>query len=232
VVVELRRWSGQQSSIAEGGEIFGGIEAEGGQIAERSSRGFSPGCAEGLSSIFDEKQIVAFGEGGEGVPVGALAVEVDGQDGFDLRRGRGVLMGGDAGFDRFGGEVEGDGVDVGQKGLGSAAEDGADGGEEAEGGSDNGIAGADVGGGEGQPEGVGSAGAADGVGHVAGLGGGTLEGVYGRAEDELLGGADLLDGGENFVANGGILPGEVEHGDGLKRFRRHLLMVNRERKRS
>jgi hypothetical protein len=28
------------------------------------------------------------------------------------------------------------------------------------------------------------------------------------------------------------LPGEVEHGDGLKRFRRHLLMVNRERKRS
>ena len=43
-------------------------------------------------------------EGGEGVHVGALAVEVDGEDGFDGRAGVGV----EDGFDGGGGEVEGE----------------------------------------------------------------------------------------------------------------------------
>jgi hypothetical protein len=33
--------------------------------------------------------------------------------------------------------------------------------------------------------------------------------------------ADLLDCGENLLADGGVLPGEVEHGDGLRGFGWH-----------
>ena len=74
-------------------------------------------------------------EGGEGVPIGALAVEVNGEDGFDGAARRGVQDG----FDGGGREVEGGRVDVGEEDAGAAAEDGADGGEEAEGRGDNGV---------------------------------------------------------------------------------------------
>ena len=95
------------------------------------------------------------------------------------------------------------GVDVGEEGLGSAAEDGADGGEEAERSGDDGVCEgrvprrADSGGGEGEPEGVGSAGAADGVGGGAGGGGGVLEAGDLGAEDEMLGVADGFDGSDS-----------------------------------
>jgi len=156
---------------------------------------------------------------GEGVHVGALAVEVDGENGFD-----GFAVEFQGLFDAGWGEVEGEGVDVGEDGAGSGAEDGAGGGEEAEGGGEDGVllmaagglgAVADSGGGESKPEGVGAAGAADGVGRGAGEGGGALEGFDLGAEDEALRGADLSDGLHDLFSDGGELAGEVEKGDGL-----------------
>ena len=74
---------GEQAGIAKGAEVFGGVEAEGGEVAERSGWSAVPGGSEGLGGVFDEEQVVALLQGGEGVPVGALAVEMDGEDGFD-----------------------------------------------------------------------------------------------------------------------------------------------------
>ncbi len=48
-----------------------------------------PGGAEGLGGVFDEEQAgIVLLEGGEGVQVGALAVEVDGEDGLADSLGR------------------------------------------------------------------------------------------------------------------------------------------------
>jgi hypothetical protein len=117
-------------------------------------------------------------EGGEGVPVGALAVEVDGQDGFDVAAGGGAEEFGDGGFGR---EVEGAGVDVGEEGRAPARRMALAEAKKLKGVvmtasvipvsardsfAGSGRPGADAGGGEGQPEGVGAAGASDGVGEA------------------------------------------------------------------
>ena len=72
---------GDEACVAEGGEVFGGVEAEGGGVAERAYGAIVPRGAEGLGGVFDELEIVGFGEGGEGVHVRALAVEMDRHDG-------------------------------------------------------------------------------------------------------------------------------------------------------
>ena len=160
------------------------------------------------------------------------AVEVDGGDGG---KGRGGGVAGDL-ADGVWGEIEGEGVDIGEDGAGAGAEDRAGGSEEAEGRRDDGaawlcLAGgvADACGGQREPEGVGSAGAADGVGDMAGLGGGGFKGGDLGAEDEALRGADGLDGGHELVAQLGKLSREVEHRHGLRGSfggnRGHLCMV-------
>ena len=190
VVVDCGRSSGDEAGVAHGAEIFCGVEAERGGVAERSGGSVIPGCSEGLGSVFDEEDVVVLFQGRECVPVGALAVEMDWEDGFDVSAGGGLQ---DL-FDCGGGEVEGGGVDVGEEGRGAATENGADGGEEAERSGDDGVAGADVGGGEGKPDGVGAAGATDGVRCGAGDGGGLLEAGDLGAEDEVLRGTDGFDG--------------------------------------
>ncbi len=84
MVVDCGGGGGDEAGVSEGAEIFRGVEAEGGGVAEGSGGRAVPGGSEGLGGVFDEEEVVALLEGGEGVPVGALAVEVDGQDGLDL----------------------------------------------------------------------------------------------------------------------------------------------------
>ncbi len=155
----------------------------------------------------------------EGIHVRALAVEVDGHDGSDWRRGAGVLL--DCRLDGFWREVVGEGVDVGEQRLCPAAKDGADGGEEAEGRGDDGVPGPDSGAGHGKPEGVCAAGATDRVGDTAGAGGGCLEAADLGTEDELLRVADGLDGGEDLAANLRELPGQIKHHNRLPGLLRH-----------
>ena len=158
---------------------------------------------------------------GEGVHVGTLAIEVDGEDGFDPGFFMRLFMGMKGFFSGRCGEIEGDGVDIGQQGLRAATEDGADAGEEAEGCGDDGIAGADVGCGQGEPDGVCTAGAADGVGYGAGLSGGLFEAGDLGAEDESLRGADRLDGIEKFLSDDSKLTGKIKHLNGLRIVYKH-----------
>ena len=134
-LVDVCREGGDEACVSEGAEVFGGVEGEGCGVAEGSGGGSVPGGSEGLGCVFDEEEVEAVLEGVECVEVGALAVEVDGEDGADV-----VVAGvAEEGFSGGGGEIEGGGVDVDEEGAGSAAEDGADGGEEAEGCGDGGV---------------------------------------------------------------------------------------------
>ncbi len=75
---------GDEAGVAEGGEVLGGVEAEGGGVAEGAGGDGVPGGAEGLGGVLDEQEAgVLELEGDEGVEVGALAEEVDGEDGVD-----------------------------------------------------------------------------------------------------------------------------------------------------
>ena len=168
--------------VSGGAQVLGGIKAEGRGIAQSACFYAIPLRAPGLGGVFNELDAVAFAEMPEGRPVGTLAVEVNGQDGFDIRS----LWRVEDGFYLRRIEVEGGGFNVGQERLCSGAEDGADRGEEAEGRSDDRLTGINTRGGESEPERVRAGGAADGVGHVEPLGGGALEGRHRLAEDELL----------------------------------------------
>ena len=115
--VDLSVRGGDEARVAEGGEVFCGVEAEGGGVAEGAGgtgwlAGRGPLAPEGLGGVFNEEQsgVVAL-EGGEGIPVGALAVEVDGQHGSDVLAGVAAQDFGD----RLRREVEGAGIDVGEE---------------------------------------------------------------------------------------------------------------------
>jgi hypothetical protein len=105
----------------------------------------------------------------EGVEVGALAVEVDGQDGLDVVPNPEAEEFGDS----VRGEVEGPGVDIREERPGAGAQDATGTGEEAERSGNDRIRLAGVpggggavaysSGGEGEPEGVCAAGASDAV---------------------------------------------------------------------
>ena len=82
VVVDCGGGGGDEAGVSHGAEIFCGVEAEGGGVAEGSGGDVVPGGSEGLGGVLDEYEVVVLLEGGEGVPVGALAVEMDGEDGF------------------------------------------------------------------------------------------------------------------------------------------------------
>jgi len=185
-----------------------------GGAAERAGTAPAPGGAEGLRGVFHDDQLALLRDLRERVHVGALPVEVDGQDGLEP----GGEIAGEPVLEALGREVQGLGVDVDEDSASAGADDGADGGEEAEGRGEDFVAGADAAGGEREPDGVGAGGAADAGGRAGELRGALLEGFQLRAEDELLGFADAVDGGANFVADAGVLPGQVQQRD---RARRH-----------
>ena len=129
---------GDQAAIAGSAEIFGRKETEAAKIAEGSGEAAVVARADGLRGVFHDKKIFGFGDGEDGSEIGGKPEEMDGHDGF------GVC--GDGGFDIFGIEIEGDGIDVDEDGLGAELEDGAGGGNEAEGSGDDLVAGTYAGG--------------------------------------------------------------------------------------
>ena len=132
VLVDGGGTGGEEAGIPEGGEIFCGVETEGGGVAETACGERFPNGAEGLCGVLDEEEFRGLClKGGEAVPVCALTVEVDGEDrSYEcFRVGAGSLDGFACGGR---GEIEGEGVDVGEDGACSDAEDGAGRGEEAE----------------------------------------------------------------------------------------------------
>jgi len=203
------------AGIAGGTEVFGGIEAEGGDIAKSSGFDSTPLRAPSLGCVFDEREAALLADTGEGGPVGALTEEVNWQDGAD-----GFSLGSvEGGFDGGGGKVEGCLVDIGECGCGPGAKDGADGGEKAEWGGENGGIGTDSGGGEGEPEGIGTGRAADCVGYPELPGCGLLKCSDLLSQDKLLRLKHMAYGGKQFPMKGLVLAFEVEHRDGCGRGR-------------
>ena len=134
VGVECGGGGGDEACVAHGAEVFGGVKAEGGEIAEGSGGDGVPCGSEGLGGVFDEEEIVLVLESGEGIHIGALAVEVDWEDGFHVVGGGGLEKLGYGG----GAEVEGCGVDIGEEDAGTGAKDGRGRGKKAEGRGDDG----------------------------------------------------------------------------------------------
>lgn len=130
------------AAVAEAAEVFGWEERVAAEVAHAAAGLAVVGCADGLSGVFDDVELVLFGESEDGVHVGALAEEVDWDDGFGAR--------GDFVFGVFDIEVEGDRAGVDEHGSSAGAGDAACGGEEGEGRHEDFIAWADVEGHEGE----------------------------------------------------------------------------------
>ena len=190
------------AGVAEGAQVLGGEEGEAAHVADRAAAAALVLGADGLGAILDDRDMAAPGDLHDGIHVGHLAEEVNGQDGLGARC--------DGRLDFMRVDVEGQGVDVDENGLGVEAVDDAGRGEEREGRGDDFVAGADVQGHEGDEQSVRAGGDADGMGG-AGIGGhGLLEFLDFGAHDEILGVADVVDDGPDLVADGPVLGFEIE----------------------
>ena len=144
-----------EATVAGGTEVFGYVEADSGGDAEVAGVDAVLAGVDYLGGVFEDDEIVFFGDLVDGGHVGELAEEVDGEDRFGF--------GGDGGFDEGGVDVEGGGVDVDHDRDGAEMGDDLDGGDEREGGGDDFVAGLEAGGLHHDAEGVGSAVDGDGV---------------------------------------------------------------------
>ena len=168
-------------------------------------------CSDCLGCVFDNGKVEFRCDGVDLVHVGDLAVEVDGDDGFEaspwsMVRGQDMAeMGGV--------EVEGLWVDVAEDGGCAYVVNNAGGGEEGEAGQDHTIAGTDIEGLQGKQQGICAAGHADGMFHTAIGGCGFFERLNMRPENELCRRYNIENGGIDFVFDGGILAFQVKYRD-------------------
>src|ERR1035438_2898882 len=79
---QLAGIGGDHAGVAGGAQVLGGIKAEGGDVAEAPGFHSVPLGAVGLGGVFDELELALTSDTGKRGPVGWLAVEVDGEDGF------------------------------------------------------------------------------------------------------------------------------------------------------
>src|SRR6185503_10084224 len=76
--------SGEHAGVSGRAEILGGVKAERGSVT-KCSRGFAVRFGTpGLGSVFDQPEAVFGCDPGEGIPVRALPIKVDRQDGFGI----------------------------------------------------------------------------------------------------------------------------------------------------
>ena len=219
MVVDCGGSRGDEARIAHRTEIFRRVEAERRCIPQSARGNAVPRGSKSLSSVFDQQQIVLFLESRECVPVRALTVEMNGQDGLHLR----TSVRAKEFFGRSWAKIEGPRVDISQQRLRSAAQNSADARKKTEGRRDDGVAGADVRSSQRKPDCVRTAGASNSVRYGAGTSGGLLKACDRGAENESLRRAHRLDRIQQFLANTGILAGEIKHLNGLRVAYRHLL---------
>src|ERR1019366_9043594 len=98
--------AGDDHAAFAGGDLLVGVEGEDGDVAKPADGTCAAsgvdGSAEGFAGVFDERKVVALGDGYEDGHVGGNAEGVDGEDGAGTRCD-GLLDGG-------GREIEGDGI--------------------------------------------------------------------------------------------------------------------------
>lgn len=130
---ELFVVGGDGSGVAECAEVFAGVEAVAGGVAERSGAAAVEEASVGLGVVFDEFEIVLLADAADLVGVGALAVEVHDHDGAGA--------GGDGCFDARGVDLIGGYVGLHEDGHEAVFGDGEDGCYVGVGGDDDFVAG-------------------------------------------------------------------------------------------
>ena len=203
---------GHQTCIAVRAQIFCGVKAEGGGDSQRSRFAVLPRPPDCLGRIFDQGKLVLVRETLKRVHVGALAVEVNWQQGANFVGSAGTQLSIDAG----GIEIQGAGIDIGKHGARAGPHNGAGRGEETEGGGDDGVAGLNSGRGQREPQGIGSGSAADGGGGAGEGGDFALQRLHLLAQNEMLRITNPFDGGQDFFANRRVLPLQVEQRHGVQ----------------
>ena len=217
VVAEGAEFSGEfgvvgrdRAGVGERAEIFSGIKTDARRVAERARGAVGRASAVGLRGVFEDEEAAARGEGVERGHVGALAVEVDRQEGFRARREEGGGAGGV--------EVVGALVAFARDGARAGVRDGEPRGDVAVGGHDHFVAGADPARHEDELQGFETVGHADAVRGADGAGVFLLEGGEFAAEEKLAGVHHAMVGGIEFAAQFAIGGGEIEewnfHGAG------------------
>src|SRR5213079_1912974 len=71
---------GERAPLAVGAEVLGGVEAEGGRLAEAADAPAAVARAVGLAGILDHGEVVTRGERQDGIEIGGPAVEMYGHD--------------------------------------------------------------------------------------------------------------------------------------------------------
>src|SRR5207237_5099810 len=120
---------GGDDSTFAGGEILARLEREGAHVADGAGGAIVERCAVGVGGVFDNGEVVLFGNRHDRVHVGDLPGEMDGDDGAGA--------GGNGRFDRARVDVEGFEVDVGEDRDGVGFDDGGRGGEKGVGRNDH-----------------------------------------------------------------------------------------------
>jgi len=222
------------AAVAVAAHHLGGVEAEAGDVAERSGRAAFVQGAVRMRGVFDHPQPVGASQLEQRVHVDGLAVEVDGKqrpgawrDAF--RNARDV-------------HVEGDGIDINEDGCRAAVGDGKDGGDVGVGDGNDLIAGTDAAGQQRQMQRLGAVGDAQAVRGATVGGEFLLECAYLRPQRVATGGQHGSDGGCYLILDLLILARDVLGRDaqaGRRGHRRyhglmitHCLPVVKERERA
>lgn len=193
------------AAIAVASQGLAGKEAGGRHSAEVAGFAAFIGGAKALRGILDDRKIVFFGYGIDGVEIGALPVQGNRDNRLGSR--------GDGGFEFRWIEVEGLRVNIHIHRSGTEHGDSLGGGDEGETGSDDFILGADAKSHLGNLQGIGSVSHGDAV-LGAGVGGEAFFqfGHFG-AEDVAAMGQDTLDGGVDLVFDARLLGGQIDKGN-------------------
>jgi hypothetical protein len=191
-------------AVAVGAEVLPRVEAEGPGEPEGPGLNAPDRREMRLGAVLDHVEVMLFADVADGLDVGRLAKDVNGDDGLCLLGDLGLDLG------RVDVEVL---VDVHEHGPGPGLGDGLRGRDPAVGHGDDLVPEADAQGFEGDVDGVRAVGAADAVLHAVFLGEGLLEGLDGLAADKSRLVDDRLDGGINLRLKGLVLGFEVDERD-------------------
>src|SRR5208283_3285401 len=187
------------ATVAKGAEIFLDDEAGANRVAEFALLEAAAVSVDGLGVIFNDPELVLFGDGADGLHVGAMAVEMHGNDADGARR--------DGGFDLRGIDIVGDRVGIDEHSFAAGNPDGFGGGEKSVGGGDHFVAGLDTEGEKGEPESVGAGVQADGMLHAKILGQLLFKASESGAHNISLAFHDGMEGVVDFAFDAVVLTG-------------------------
>ncbi len=216
---QLRIVGGAQACVAERAQILARKERKAANVADRADPcAVIVGRADGLGGILDHLQSVPARDRHQRIHIGRLAVQMHGHQRLDPAAGgtvdqsvalrHAVIT--DEGLHRGRRHIEGLGVDIAENRPRPGARDRSRGCKEGKGRGDDLIARADVQGHQREQQSIGAGRYADAGRRPAVARDLLLESVHVRAQNKMLAGAHLVDGGHDFGPNLGKLSLKIE----------------------